>query len=158
MMNVGKLESIMWNIALPGFSQLLTGHYVKGIFFVLSEVIINLNSNFNLAIMLSYLGEFEKAYSVTDYQWLLFYACLYFFAMWDGYRTVMPPGEKLSFLPFVFSAYLVTVGVFYCSELKLFGHFIGPVFLPMLFVIPGLFLGFTLRAIILKVSKRGSYV
>lgn len=156
-MNVGKLESIMWSIALPGFSQLLTGHYIKGIFFILSEVIINHYSNFNLAIMLSYLGEFEKAYSVTDFQWLSFYACLYFFAMWDGYRTVMPPGEKLSFLPFVISAYLVTVGLFYCGKLKLFGYFIGPVFMPMLFVIPGLILGFTTRAIILKLSKSGSF-
>lgn len=157
-MKIGKMESIMWSIAFPGFSQLLTGHYVKGIFFILSEVIINLNSNFNLAIMLSFLGEFEEAYSVTDYQWLLFYACLYFFAMWDGYRTVMPPEEKLSFLPFVFSAYFVTVGLFYCSKIKFFGHLIGPVFLPMLFVIPGLIIGFTLRAIILKVSKRRSFI
>ncbi|MCM3163541.1 hypothetical protein KDJ21_017575 [Metabacillus litoralis] len=158
MKNVGKLESIMWNIALPGFSQILTGHYIKGILFILSEVIINLNSHFNLAIMFSFLGEFEKAYSVTNYQWLLFYSCLYFFAMWDGYRTAMPPGEQLSFLPFVFSAYLVTVGLFYCSKLKLFGHLIGPVFMPMLFVIPGLILGFTLRYIILKISKRGDLV
>lgn len=154
MKNVGKLESILWNIALPGFSQLLTGHNVKGIFFILSEVILNVQSKFNLAIMFSFLGKFEQAYSVTDYQWLLFYACLYFFAMWDGYRTAMPPDERLSYLPFVFSAYFVTVGLFYCGEIKLFGHFIGPVFIPMLFVIPGLFIGFTLRAIILKVTKR----
>lgn len=158
MKNVGKLESVMWNIALPGFSQLLTGHYVKGIFFILSEVIINLNSHFNLAIMFSFLGEFEQAYSVTNYQWLLFYSCLYFFAMWDGYRTAMPPGEQFSFLPFVFSAYLVTVGLFYCGELKIFGHLIGPVFMPMLFVIPGLILGFTFRYIILKIAKRRGIV
>ncbi|MFC5734701.1 hypothetical protein [Cytobacillus gottheilii] len=148
----------MWSIAFPGFSQLLTGHYIKGIFFVLSEVIINMNSNFNLAIMFSFIGEFDRAYSVTDFQWLLFYACLYFFAMWDGYRTAMPPEEKLSFLPFVFSAYFVTVGVFYCTKFKLFGTLIGPVFIPMLFVIPGLVIGFTLRAIILKVSQRRSFV
>ncbi|WP_345742170.1 hypothetical protein [Cytobacillus gottheilii] len=157
-MHIGKFESIMWSIAFPGFSQLLTGHYIKGIFFVLSEVIINMNSHFNLAIMFSFIGDFDRAYSVTDYQWLLFYACLYFFAMWDGYRTAMPPEEKLSFLPLVFSAYFVTVGVFYCTKFKLFGTLIGPVFIPMLFVIPGLVIGFTLRAIILKVSQRRSFV
>ncbi|MGD6942868.1 hypothetical protein ACQCT6_12610 [Cytobacillus gottheilii] len=157
-MHIGKFESIMWSIAFPGFSQLLTGHYIKGIFFVLSEVIINMNSDFNLAIMFSFIGDFDQAYSVTDFQWLLFYACLYFFAMWDGYRTAMPSEEKLSFLPFVFSAYFVTVGVFYCTKFKLFGTLIGPVFIPMLFVIPGLVIGFTLRAIILKVSERRSFV
>ncbi|MBS8263207.1 hypothetical protein DYI25_02005 [Mesobacillus boroniphilus] len=145
-----KLEAVMWSIALPGFAQLLTGNLVKGIFFVILEFLVNVNSNFNKGIMYSFLGETEKAMYVLDYQWLMFYPCLYMFAMWDAYRSVMPEGEKITFLPFVFSAYFVTVGLMISPKVKIFGVFPGPVFLPMLFVIPGMLTGFLIRKLLLK--------
>lgn len=145
-----KLEAIMWSIALPGFTQLLTGNLIKGILFVTLEIIVNVFSHFNKGIMYSFLGETEKAMQVMDFQWLMFYPCLYMFAMWDAYRSVMPEGEKLTFLPFVFSAYFVTVGLMYSPEVKLFGVFPGPVFLPMLFVIPGVGSGLIIRTLLLK--------
>ncbi len=58
----GKLEAVLWSIALPGFSQLLTGSYVKGVLFVLLEFVINVMSNFNEAIMLSFLWEIDRAF------------------------------------------------------------------------------------------------
>lgn len=145
-----KLEAVMWSIALPGFAQLLTGKLIKGIFFVILEFLVNVNSNFNKGIMYSFLGETEKAMYVLDYQWLMFYPCLYMFAMWDAYRSVMPEDEKITFLPFVFSAYFVTVGLMISPKVKLFGLFPGPVFLPMLFVIPGVITGFLIRSLLLK--------
>jgi hypothetical protein len=145
-----KLEAVMWSIALPGFAQLLTGYLIKGIFFVILEFLVNVNSNFNKGIMYSFLGETEKAMYVLDYQWLMFYPCLYMFAMWDAYRSVMPEDEKITFLPFVFSAYFVTVGLMISPKVKLFGLFPGPVFLPMLFVIPGVLTGFLVRSLLLK--------
>ncbi len=145
-----KIEAVLWSIALPGFAQLLTGNLVKGIFFVILEFLVNVNSNFNKGIMYSFLGETEKAMYVMDYQWLMFYPCLYMFAMWDAYRSVMPEDEKITFLPFVFSAYFVTVGLMISPKVKFFGVFPGPVFLPMLFVIPGVLSGFLIRKILLK--------
>lgn len=145
-----KLEAVMWSIALPGFPQLLTGNLVKGIFFVVLEFLINVNSNFNKGIMYSFLGETQNAMHVIDFQWLMFYPCLYMFAMWDAYRSVMPEEEKISFLPFVFSAYFVTVGLMISPKVEFFGVFPGPVFLPMLFVIPGVLAGFLVRKILLK--------
>ncbi|MBT2637390.1 hypothetical protein [Bacillus sp. ISL-45] len=145
-----KLEAVMWSIALPGFAQLLNGNLIKGIFFVILEFLVNVNSNFNKGIMYSFLGETEKAMYVIDYQWLMFYPCLYMFAMWDAYRSVMPEDEKITFLPFVFSAYFVTVGLMISPKVKLFGLFPGPVFLPMLFVIPGVLTGFLIRSLLLK--------
>ncbi|HAQ06504.1 MAG TPA: hypothetical protein DCR24_02875 [Bacillus bacterium] len=145
-----KLEAVMWSIALPGFTQLLTGNLVKGVLFVALEFIVNVFSNFNKGIMYSFLGETEMALQVLDIQWLMFYPCLYMFAMWDAYRSVMPEGEKLTFLPFVFSAYFVTVGLMFSPKVKLFGIFPGPVFLPMLFVIPGFLSGFLIRKVLLK--------
>ncbi|SDZ94080.1 hypothetical protein SAMN05421743_10236 [Thalassobacillus cyri] len=151
-MRHSPLEVMLWSIAFPGFGQLLNRQLVKGIFLIVLEVIINLYSNFNTAIIYSYLGDINKAIEVTDFQWLMFYPCLYMFTIWDAYKDAYvaePP--KLSFLPFVFSAYFVTVGLIYSTKLKLFGVLIGPVWLPMLFVIPGLVAGFLLRAILLRV-------
>lgn len=145
MKKISKLEAVLWSIAFPGFSQLLSGQLIKGIFFVSLEFIINVNSHFNTAIMFSFLGEIEKAESVINYQWLMFYPCVYMFAMWDGYRSAMPEDEKYSYLPFVFSAYFVTVGLMISPKVTVFNVHPGPVFLPMLFVIPGVFVGFLIK-------------
>jgi hypothetical protein len=154
MKKMGRLEAVLWNIAFPGFSQLLSGHYIKGILFVFLELLLNANSQFNLAIMYSFLGEMDKAYSVLNYQWIMFYPCVYMFAIWDAYRFAMPEDEKLSFLPFVFSAYFVTVGIMYSPKMSIFNLDLGPVFLPMLFVIPGLISGFLIKYLLLYKIKK----
>jgi hypothetical protein len=155
MKQLTKLEAVLWSIALPGFSQLLIGQYLKGILFVLLEFIINVKSHFNEAIMYSFLGETKYAHHIIDYQWLMFYPCLYMFAMWDSYRTAMPPDEKLSFLPFVFGAYFVTIGLMLSPKSVIFHVYLGPVFLPMLFLIPGLLIGFLIKFILSnKVHKK----
>lgn len=148
-----KLEAVLWSIALPGFSQLLSGHIWKGTLFVILEFMINVFSNFNSAIMYSFMGEIDNAIEVTDFQWLMFYPCLYMFAMWDAYRSAMSNTEEFSYLPFVFGAYFVTVGLMYSTKLTIFGVLIGPVFLPMLFLIPGLIIGFFIRWLILTIRK-----
>ena len=149
-----KLEAILWSIALPGFSQLLSGHILKGIIFIVLEFMINVFSNFNTAIRYSFLGEIDHAIEVTDFQWLMFYPCLYMFAMWDAYRSSMPNSEELSFLPFAFGAYFITVGLMYSTKVTIFGILFGPVFLPMLSLIPGLAVGFLIRWLILIYRKR----
>jgi hypothetical protein len=154
MKKLRKSEALLWSIALPGFGQLLVGHYFKGGLFVLLEFLVNINSRFNMAIMYSFLWEIDKAIAVIDYQWLMFYPCLYMFAMWDSYRNAMEKEEKLIFLPFVFAAYLLTVGLMYSTELRIFGVLFGPVFLPMLFFLPlGLLVGYIIRIIALKAMK-----
>lgn len=154
MKNLGKLEAVLWSIALPGFTQLLAGQLWKGTLFVVLEFIINVCSNFNSAIMYSFMGEIDSAFEVLDFQWLMFYPCLYMFAMWDAYKIAMPKDEELSFLPFVFCAYSVTVGIMLSTKMKIFGVSLGPVFWPMSFLIPGLTVGFTIRWLILKTRER----
>jgi hypothetical protein len=67
--------------------------------------------------------------------------------MWDAWKDAGGGKERYSFLPFVFAAYFVTVGCIYSSNFKLFGVLLGPVWLPMLCVIPGLALGLIIRKI-----------
>ena len=134
-------EKLLWSIALPGFGQILNGKLIKGIFILFLEILINVQANFNEVIILSFHGDIVSAIEQTNYPWLMFYPCLYFFAMWDAFKDAGGGKEPYSFLPFVFGAYFVTVGLIYSSDLKLFGVLFGPVWLPMLFLIPGVGIG-----------------
>lgn len=138
-------EKLLWSIALPGFGQLLNGKYIKGIAFILLEIVINVQANLNEVILLSFNGEIERAIQQTDYQWILFYPCVYFFAMWDAFKDGGGGKKPYSFLPFVISAYLLTLGVVYSARITLFDNLLGPVLLPILLVIPGVFAGLLLQ-------------
>ncbi len=143
-------EKLIWSIALPGFGQILNGDFVKGTLFILLEIIINVLSNFNEVIYLSFNGQIEESIQQANYQWLLFYPCLYFFSMWDAFKNAGGGKEPYSFLPFLFSAYLVTVGIMYSAKVRLFGILMGVLWFPMLCVIPGLVIGFLIKRILVK--------
>lgn len=98
-------EALLWSIALPGFGQFLNGSVIKGIAFIILEFLVNVQSNFNLAIMYSFTGEINKAIEITDFQWLMFYPCLYMFAMWDAYREANGKINSFSYIPFVVGAF-----------------------------------------------------
>jgi hypothetical protein len=148
-----KLEAILWSIAFPGFGQLLNGHLLKGVLFILLEFIINVNSLFNQAIMFSFLGKINDAARVVDYQWLMFYPCVYMFAMYDAYKYAEGENPRLSFVPFAFGAYFVTVGLMYSPKI-FFGISFGPIWLPILSLIPGLGIGFIIRYILIKITSK----
>ncbi len=124
--------------------------YIKGLVLILLEFLINVLGNFNEVIILSFQGNVEMAVEQANYQWLMFYPCLYFFAMWDAYKDAGGGKEPYAFLPFVFSAYFVTVGTIYSSKISLFGQLLGVIWLPMLSVLPGLFVGLLLKRILTK--------
>ena len=149
-----SLERLLWSIALPGFGQLLNKKYFKGLVFIILEFLINVLANFNSIIMYSFNGEIEQAFLETNYLWLMFYPCLYFFSMWDAFKDAGGGKSPYSYLPFVSCAYMVTVGLMLSGKIKIFGTLLGPVFMPMLFVIPGLVLGFIVRGIILYMENR----
>lgn len=144
------IEKLFWSIALPGFGQILNGKYLKGIVFIVLEFLINVQSNFNEVILMSFQGDSKQAVFLVDYQWLMFYPCLYFFAMWDAFKDAGGGKGKYSYLPFVFSAYSVTVGCMYSSRVQLFDIFFGPVWFPMLCVIPGVLVGYITMKILLR--------
>ncbi len=139
-----RLEAIMWSIALPGFAQMLNKRYIKGIVFIILEVIINVQARLNLAIIPSFHLNFTQAIEVTNYQWIMFYPCLYTFAIWDAYRDVGGDNLPFAFLPFVFSAFIGTIGVVYSI------NFLGPIFLPIICLLIGALTGFLIRKVILS--------
>ncbi|MFC7686814.1 hypothetical protein [Ureibacillus sp. GCM10028918] len=94
------------------------------------ELLINVQSNLNTVILLSFQGDIPSSIKETNYQWLMFYPCLYFFSMWDAFKDTGGGKDPFSFLPFVFAAYLFTIGTVYSAKLTFFGVLFGPVFLP----------------------------
>ena len=148
--NVKAMEQLLWSIALPGFGQILNRKYFKGALFIFLEFVINTQSRFNEAIRLSFLGNTHEASHIIDFEWLMFYPCLYFYAMWDAFKDAGGGKTPYSFLPFVFSAYFVTVGLMYSSHVTFLGIFFGPIWLPMLFAIPGICIGRLLQILLLK--------
>ncbi|WP_346243726.1 hypothetical protein MKZ19_21665 [Shouchella clausii] len=142
-----RIERLLWSIALPGFGQFLNGHYLKGIILLLLEFIINVRSNLNEAIILSFHGKIQLAIDQTDYQWLMFYPCVYMFGIWDAYK-----GDTLesqfTFIPFVISAFFATVGLIFSPTLQMFGVLFGPVWFTMIFCFIGLGVGWIIKKVL----------
>jgi hypothetical protein len=149
--NKNILEKLIWSIALPGFGQFLNGKYFKGTVLLVLEFLINIQANFNQIILMSFHGEIGDAIKHADYQWLMFYPCLYFFSMWDAVKDAGGAKDAFSSLPYAFAAFFVTVGLIFSSKIVIFGILLGPVWLPMLFVIPGIIFGIIIKRIINKI-------
>ncbi|MFP3918775.1 hypothetical protein U5N28_13315 [Lysinibacillus telephonicus] len=152
-MSKNSIETLLWSIALPGFGQLLNRKYIKGITLILLELLINIQANLNIAILLSFQGDILSSIKETNYQWLMFYPCLYFFSMWDAFKDAGGGKSPFSFLPFVFAAYLVTIGIIYSAKITIFGVLFGPVFLPMVLVLPGVFIGLIVKRALIFLIK-----
>lgn len=145
-----RSEVLFWSIAFPGFGQLLNQKYFKGFILIALEFIINVKGKINLVIFHSFLGEIQIAIDQADFLWLMFYPCIYLFAIWDAYRDAGGGQQPHSYFPFVFSAYFGTIGVIYSTRLKLFGYLIGPVFLPIICMIIGVVIGQMIRRVLRK--------
>ncbi|ASK60758.1 hypothetical protein CFK37_00310 [Virgibacillus phasianinus] len=147
-------EKLFWSIALPGLGQLLNGKYLKGIVLILLEFLINVQSHLNMLIVLSFHGKIEEAIQLANYNWLMFYPCVYLFGIWDAYRDDGCGRKPYSFLPFVSAAYIATVGVVCSSSFKILGVLWGPIWLPILFILLGALVGIAAQKIIIRVQNQ----
>lgn len=138
---------------MPGLPQLLKGRLLKGILFIGLALTINIQSHLNTILLLSFQGMVDEAIKQANYQWLMFYPCLYFFSMWDAYKDADEENSPLSFLLFVFSAYFVTVGIMYSSTFTIKGMLLGPLWLPVLCSLIGLLVGLVIKKVIISIRK-----
>src|SRR5699024_1718518 len=114
------------------------------------EFLINIKGNINQIIILSFHGMVEEAINQADYLWLMFYPCIYFFAIWGAFIDLGGSDKPLAYLPLVFTTYLVTIAVIYSPVFTLFGNLIGPIWLPIIFTPIGLGVGSVIRWFLLK--------
>jgi hypothetical protein len=68
---------------------LLLSKYLRGFVLFIWEVVINLNSHINLAMIYTFQGKIDMAKDVLNTRWLLIYIPVYLFAIWDSYRTTV---------------------------------------------------------------------
>nr|WP_216855399.1 hypothetical protein [Paenibacillus alba] len=118
--------------------------YLKGVVLIALEVLINVQSDLNVSIQMSFQGNIAGAIETTDYEWLMFYPCVYMFGIWDAYRDADEKEQPLSFLPYVSAAFFATVGMIYSP------YFLGPVWLSLLFCFVGVGIGLLLKKILLR--------
>lgn len=78
-----------WSAAFPGLGHLLIGSNLKGFILFIWELVINVNSNLNLAIIYTFYGDFDKAKAVLEPRWLLLYCAVYICSIWDSYRSTL---------------------------------------------------------------------
>jgi len=138
-----KAELIWWSLAIPGFGQLLNGKLLKGTLFIAMEFAININAHLNHIIMLSFQGRIAESIRTANIQWLMFYPCVFMFAIWDAYRDAGGGTVRFAYLPFVLPAFLGTIGIIYSPVASV----LGPVWLPMILGVAGVALGLVVKAL-----------
>lgn len=132
-----------WSVAIPGLGQLYNRQIIKGIFFIILEVLINNYSNLNLAVYYSWLFDIEKAQKVINYHWLLFYPCLYVYSIFDAYcdccKLSNKQVSKWMGIPYILTYMFGTIAVIFGSGNLPIGGLekLGPIFLPVLVLIIG---------------------
>lgn len=142
-MSKGKsIEVILWSIALPGFGQLLNGRILKGLLFIFLEFLINCRSHLNEAIISSFHGETSLVIAQIDYHWIMFYPCIYMFAIWDAYKDAVVVTSKYAVVPVVSGAYAGTVGIIFSRDA------LGAVWLGLLGLLISLVLGYMMKVIL----------
>jgi hypothetical protein len=146
-------ECILLNIALPGTCQILNGSYIKGILLLILAGTINVKSHLNEIIFFLFNGDTTKIISNVHINWLMFYPCVYFFALWDAYKDAGGEKMEFSYLPFIFSVYFTTVGIIFSEKLNLFG-IPGIVTGPVICFITGILLGMAAKVLMNKWTRR----
>jgi hypothetical protein len=151
------VEMFFWSIALPGFGQILNRQLFKGILLIIMEFLINVQGRLNEAIVYSFHGEIDRAIAVVDYQWIMFYPCLYVFAIWDAYKggkeranIKHSPYESI---PFSVAAYTTTVGVIF-SRTPILGVTFGPIFTPIIAIFIGFIIGNLVRFLLIQTFQK----
>jgi len=81
---------VAWLSAIyPGFGHYLLNQYARATLLTLSEVTTNTLIHINEAIIYSFCGQFEMAKAIIKTHWILGYVIIYFYAIWDSYRSAL---------------------------------------------------------------------
>lgn len=154
MANHNALEAALWSVAIPGFGQLINKKYLKAFSLIALELLINMQSGLNTIIIYSFQGQTRETIYSTNYQWLMFYPCIYFFAIWDAYRDAGGNEIPLLYVPFILSAYTGTIGVIFSNTFTIKNIFLGPIWLMLCSSLIGFGLGFIIRWAVLRYLKQ----
>ncbi|MGG0719898.1 hypothetical protein ABE096_20315 [Robertmurraya massiliosenegalensis] len=77
--------AVIWSLFIPGLGQLYLHRIVTAFFVIVWAVVFFYKSRGLEAISLLFLGDIEKATSLINPEWLLFFPSLYGFSVYDSY-------------------------------------------------------------------------
>ncbi|MPM98890.1 hypothetical protein SDC9_146080 [bioreactor metagenome] len=103
--------------------------------------------------MLSFNGHIIESIKATNYEWIMFYPCIYTFAIWDAYKDAGGHNSGYSFLPAVFGAYLGTLGVVFSRETISMAMLLGPIWFGILGMLTGAAVGLLLKVSITNSTR-----
>lgn len=78
-----------WSAAFPGLGHMFVGKYLNGLALIIWELVVNTRANLNLGIALSFQGRFDEAKAQINQDWVLLYAAVFVFSIWDSYRCAV---------------------------------------------------------------------
>ncbi|WP_188207003.1 hypothetical protein [Alkalibacillus aidingensis] len=143
-----RIEVVLWSIALPGFGQLINKRFIKGAFFIFLEILINVQARLNFVIIPSFHGDIQMAIDHTNYQWVMFYPCLYMFSIYDAYKDAGGARDPYAYLPFTLAAFIGTIGVIYSPIFNVNGIYPGIIWLPIIFTILAFIIGYVIKKVL----------
>lgn len=116
--------AMLWSCVLPGFGQFYNRDYIVGSLLIGLEFIVNLNSNLNLSLLHTFMGDINSAHHVIDYRWALFYPSLYSYAIWQAFNSAKANNDKLDGREVVHRTYLsgFFIGIVLGMDFGLFWH------------------------------------
>lgn len=97
-------------------------------------------------ILYSFQWKSAQAIEATNYEWAMFYPCVYLFAIYESYLSALEKSgqeiKKYLALPFVGGAYFSTVGVIFSTIRSMV---LPPTFVAILGIVFGVGIGGLLR-------------
>jgi hypothetical protein len=88
------IAALLWSVSMSGFGQYYNGQYLFGTLLFSVEIVVNVLSNLNTAILLSFNGDYLGAHDVFNAQWGLFYPSTYMFSIWQAYNRAIGMNYK----------------------------------------------------------------
>ncbi|MDN3019158.1 hypothetical protein PH210_23580 [Paenibacillus sp. BSR1-1] len=84
--------TVAWAWFMPGFGHLLLGQYILGWILFVWEVVLNVQTQFNVAIIYTFIGRFDEAVQILkqeDGYWLLTYGAVFVFTVYSTYKIAV---------------------------------------------------------------------
>ncbi|WP_160723689.1 hypothetical protein [Bacillus sp. USDA818B3_A] len=82
------LVGLLWSVFTPGLGQLYAGSTIVGTFVLAWWIFVCYKAVAVRTWLYSFLGDFDKASTIVDWQWFLFLPSMYAFAIYQSYVAV----------------------------------------------------------------------
>ncbi|MGV3465618.1 MAG: hypothetical protein ACO1OT_10030 [Heyndrickxia sp.] len=107
-----------FSMLMPGFGQVYNRQFVKGVFFIVIELLENIFGRINKAIQLDFNGMHQEALNIVSYDYMLFYPGFYVYAVWDAWFYAKAGADKaITAIPFLIAGILGEIFAIFSSKL-----------------------------------------